>query len=75
MTIPCHKHCPDRAVGCHSSCERYKAYRKYLDERSEAIRQEKAIYGYKSIKKRQMDKKMLKTFSKYCSSNSYDRKR
>lgn len=31
MNIPCHKHCPDREIGCHSSCERYKEYRGYRD--------------------------------------------
>lgn len=53
MVSPCHKHCPDRAVECHISCERYKAYRNYLDERNEQIRKEKAVYGYKGIKRRE----------------------
>lgn len=75
MNNPCHKHCPDRSVGCHSFCERYKVYRKYLNEKNEAIRQEKAIYGYKGIKRREMDKKFLKAITKYGSSNNYDRKR
>lgn len=29
MTPPC-KGCEDRAVGCHSSCERYKQYKAEL---------------------------------------------
>ena len=27
---PC-KDCPDRVIGCHSNCERYKAFRRALE--------------------------------------------
>lgn len=29
---PCPPECPERKAGCHSNCERYKAYRKKADE-------------------------------------------
>lgn len=31
MNAPC-KDCPDRSPGCHSRCERYKAYREVKDK-------------------------------------------
>ena len=31
MTAPC-KNCPDRVVGCHSTCERYAEYAKEREE-------------------------------------------
>lgn len=31
IVSPC-KDCPERFIGCHSSCERYKQYRSELDE-------------------------------------------
>lgn len=31
LNAPC-KDCPDRVVGCHSTCEKYIAFRKYRDE-------------------------------------------
>lgn len=31
MQAPC-KDCPDRVVGCHSTCEKYIEFRKYRDE-------------------------------------------
>lgn len=33
---PC-KDCPDREVGCHDKCERYKKWKRYTDERREII--------------------------------------
>lgn len=33
---PCVPDCPDRAVGCHGTCERYKAWKKEVEERKEA---------------------------------------
>ena len=30
MKAPC-KDCPDRAAGCHSSCEKYRAFREERD--------------------------------------------
>lgn len=34
MDAPC-KDCPDRVVGCHSSCEKYKAFREECDRNRE----------------------------------------
>lgn len=31
MIAPCY-HCPDRSPGCHSECERYRAYRAEHEE-------------------------------------------
>ena len=70
MNNPCHKHCPDRAVGCHSFCERYKAYRKYLNEKNEAIRQEDIICGYKGRKGRIRDAADFKNPKRYGGGNS-----
>lgn len=30
MQVPC-LDCPDRAVGCHGKCERYKAWQEYKE--------------------------------------------
>lgn len=64
------KGCTRRAVGCHSSCEMYKAYRKYLDEKNEAIRQEDIIYGYKGRKGRIRDAADFKNPKRYGGGNS-----
>lgn len=31
MTVPC-KNCQDRVVGCHISCEKYKAWKDYNEQ-------------------------------------------
>ena len=36
MTSKCCYECPERKVGCHSSCERYLAERKALDDEKDA---------------------------------------
>ena len=52
MTAPCH-HCPDRAPGCHSVCEKYRAYRAEMDAahekrvREAAVNDEGAVRGDK----------------------------
>lgn len=46
MKNPCSKECPERGVGCHISCKRYKAYREYLDEKNAQIKQEECVIGY-----------------------------
>lgn len=38
MTVPC-QGCADRKVGCHSSCEKYKAFREE-NEQAKAKREE-----------------------------------
>nr|DAH24695.1 MAG TPA: Protein of unknown function (DUF4051) [Caudoviricetes sp.] len=37
MTAPC-KDCPDRQLGCHAACDRYRAFRAERDEMLEARR-------------------------------------
>lgn len=44
--IPCHKYCPDRAVGCHSDCEEYKEYKRLLAEQKAQKSKGNAIEGY-----------------------------
>lgn len=39
MNVPCYN-CPDRCVGCHSTCEKYKAFRAVCDKANEARRKE-----------------------------------
>jgi hypothetical protein len=34
------KDCPDREVGCHSKCKRYKDFKKECEKRSEARRKD-----------------------------------
>lgn len=50
---PC-MNCSDRFVGCHSKCERYKAYRKMIDERKKQKMKHKgtAFDVYKSTVRR-----------------------
>ena len=70
MHNPCHKHCPDRDVACHSSCKEYKAYREYLDDKNEQIRQDNAFYGYQGKKRIEREKKLLKHSPKYTGGNT-----
>lgn len=42
MKVPCHG-CEDRIVGCHSVCEKYKAYRKWLDGQNEVAEKERRL--------------------------------
>lgn len=37
--------CPERKLGCHSSCKKYKAYRKKKDKEKENRRKEAYKYG------------------------------
>ena len=37
---PC-KDCPDRKVGCHSTCEKYLEFRKERDELNETIQKQR----------------------------------
>lgn len=39
---PC-KDCPDRRVGCHSTCEKYLAFRKERDELNEKTYKQKEV--------------------------------
>lgn len=52
MTAPCH-HCPDRAPGCHSVCEKYRAYRAEMDAaRGDKIRRDAHRHGLSGRKNR-----------------------
>lgn len=42
MTAPC-KDCPDRELTCHTSCEKYKAFTEYCDERRSERRKAVAV--------------------------------
>ena len=45
MNVPC-KDCPDREVGCHSTCEKYKAFRA---EKDREIEERKIQYQSKTL--------------------------
>lgn len=45
---PC-KDCTEREVGCHGRCERYKAWRKDLDEKNRRERLQKQATKYPVI--------------------------
>lgn len=52
MKNACARDCPERSVGCHSSCKRYKAYREYLDEQNALKRAKECVVAYVIDKKR-----------------------
>ena len=58
QTLRCPKNCPDRAVGCHSACERYKAYREYIEKRNAFLRKENDAYGYKQDLRTKIQKRL-----------------
>lgn len=39
MKVPCWK-CPERKVGCHGTCEKYAAYKKWWEQKREARSEE-----------------------------------
>lgn len=45
VKAPC-KDCPDRKVKCHSSCEKYKEYREYLDKIHQAMTAEDDVNDF-----------------------------
>lgn len=45
MNNPCYR-CPTRALGCHGTCEEYKAYKKSLDEENFRKQQEYITENY-----------------------------
>lgn len=55
MTQPC-KDCPDRKVGCHSQCEKYKAWRAEYDKLKEKIRQDHVVDTTIRVCKRRMNR-------------------
>ena len=42
VTNACYK-CEDRVVGCHSTCEKYKKYKKLMNERNQRIRSQRQL--------------------------------
>lgn len=42
MKNPC-KDCTERVLGCHGTCEKYRGYRKELEDQKEKIRIEKLL--------------------------------
>lgn len=55
----CCKGCEKRYVGCHSTCEEYKEYRKGKDEEKQAKYNSREVEVYlarKTIKKRKRNK-------------------
>jgi hypothetical protein len=55
MKNSCAKNCPERGVGCHISCKRYKAYREYLDEQNALKRHEECVVAYMHDRKEKID--------------------
>lgn len=53
MDNPCYKYCPERAMDCHTRCERYERFRKNLDEKNAEIRKSDCIAAYHSAKKKE----------------------
>ena len=43
-TAPC-MDCSDRNIGCHSMCDRYKAYTEAHEELKESIRKQKFVHN------------------------------
>jgi len=56
MEIPCRPDCPNRRPACHSVCPEYKAYRKYLDDKNEAIRQDREVFAYTRIRNARIER-------------------
>lgn len=54
MTAPC-KDCPDRVVGCHSTCKRYTEYAKEREEirkkRTQIRREDPTVFLMESANK------------------------
>lgn len=62
MRTPC-KGCEDRKVGCHSSCEKYKAYREIIDK-GEAEKKRKIIMNEWSMDKARKSAKVRDSLKK-----------
>jgi hypothetical protein len=54
------KDCADRAIGCHTCCERYRTYRAGIDARIEMNRIESVSKGYVSIREARVRRAMMK---------------
>lgn len=46
MTITCCKHCGDRTMGCHITCELYKQQRAELDKFNKKEREAQQLINY-----------------------------
>jgi len=62
MRTPC-KGCEGRKVGCHSDCERYKAYREIIDK-GEAEKKRKIIMNEWSMDKARKSAKVRDSLKK-----------
>jgi len=54
--VPC-KNCPDRVLHCHSSCEKYKAYRAIIEQNKAELSEEKAEKDFVYNVKREVRKR------------------
>ena len=45
MKAPC-LNCPDHAVGCHSTCQKYASYKSYLEEMRNARKREQVTSDF-----------------------------
>lgn len=43
--VPC-KNCKDRFVGCHSSCEKYKAFKEENEKFKAQVRRERDMFNF-----------------------------
>lgn len=43
---PC-KDCPDRILGCHTTCEKYKCYKEEYKEKTQELDKLREYYDYK----------------------------
>ena len=51
MKSPC-KDCPERYIGCHSECSRYKHFRRVIEAEKETITRNKAkMYNFPKKRK------------------------
>ena len=50
----------NRTLGCHSTCEDYKALRKACDQRIEANRVDSIGRGYVGVRSKRVDRIMMK---------------
>ena len=57
LKLPCSKVCPDRRVGCHSSCPKYKDFRDELDRINARRKAENDLENdYRSVRKKHKER-------------------
>lgn len=57
---PCNGYCQDRDSECHGKCEKYAAYRAWIDECNKRKRAAKDVYGISDTKLRMLRKQQRK---------------